>query len=61
MQFSQNRSNDQFIFKPINNKKSVNVKDLNSDEYVIYNIPAVKKRVFLNADYSILKNLKEGE
>lgn len=44
-----------------NNKKSVNVKDLNNDEYVIYDIPAVKKRVFLNADYSILKNLKEGE
>ena len=44
-----------------NNKKSVNVKDLNNDEYAIYDIPAVKKRVFLNADYSILKNLKEGE
>lgn len=43
------------------NKKSVNVKDLNNDEYAIYDIPAVKKRVFLNADYSILKNLKEGE
>ncbi len=43
------------------NKKSVNVKDLNNDEYVIYDIPVVKKRVFLSADYSILKNLKEGE
>lgn len=60
---------DKILYVPIStitkmiecDKKSVNIKDLNDDKFIIYNIPVVKKRVFLNADYSVLKNLKEGE
>lgn len=60
---------DKILYVPIStitkmidcDKKSINIKDLNDDEFIIYNIPVVKKRVFLNADYSVLKNLKEGE
>lgn len=42
-------------------KKSVNVKMLEDKSYNIYEIPSVKKRVFLDSDYSILADLKEGE
>ena len=42
-------------------KKSVNVKYLETNEYNIIKIPSVLKRVFMDSDYSILKNLKEGE
>ena len=38
-----------------------NKSNLSKEEYVIYDIPAIKKKVFLSADYSILKNLKECE
>ena len=40
-------------------KKSFNIKDLSN--YNIIEIPSVKKRVFLEGDYSILYNLKEGD
>lgn len=60
---------DKILYIPIStvtkmlqfSKKSINIKDLNDEEYAVYDIPVVKKKVFLNADYSILKNLKEGE
>ncbi len=42
-------------------KKSVNVKMLDDKSYNIIEIPSVKKRVFLDSDYSCLLNLKEGE
>ena len=42
-------------------KKSVNVKMLEDKSYNIYEIPSVNKRVFLDSDYSILADLKEGE
>lgn len=42
-------------------KKSFNIKMLKENIYRIIEIPSVKKRVFLDADYSVLKNLKEGE
>lgn len=42
-------------------KKSFNIKMLKENTYRIIEIPSVKKRVFLDADYSVLKNLKEGE
>ena len=42
-------------------KKSVNVKMLDDKSYNIVEIPSVKKRVFLDSDYSCLLNLKEGE
>ena len=40
-------------------EKSVGLRHL--EKYNIIEIPSVKKRVFLDCDYSILKNLKEGE
>ena len=42
------------------NKKSVGLKALN-DGYNIKIIPSVKKRVFMDSDYSILMDLQEGE
>lgn len=41
-------------------KKSVGIKAFD-EGYNIYEIPVVKKRVFLKADYSILMTLKDGE
>ena len=43
------------------NKKSINVKMLDSEEYRIINIPSRKKRIFLDSDYSILLDLHEGD
>ena len=40
-------------------KKSVNVKDI--DTYRIISIPSIKKRVFLDSDYTPLFELQEGE
>ena len=40
-------------------EKSVGIRHLGT--YNIIEIPSVKKRVFLDSDYSILQNLKEGE
>lgn len=42
-------------------KKSVNVKMLGTDEYNIKVIPGVKKRVFIDCDYTPLTELKDGE
>lgn len=42
-------------------KKSFNIKMLKENTYRIIEIPSVKKRVFLDADYSVLKKLKEEE
>lgn len=42
-------------------KKSVNIKDLGSEKYRLIEIPSVKKRVFLDSDYSVLTDLKEGD
>ena len=42
-------------------KKSFNIKMLKENTYRIIEIPSVKKRVFLDTDYSVLKNLKEEE
>lgn len=61
---------DKVIYLPIStitkmkrdNKKSFNIKDLNNPEYRIIEIPSVKRRVFLDTDYSILlTELKEGD
>ena len=32
--------------------KSINIKMLENSKYKLYNIPAVKKRVFLEADFN---------
>ena len=42
-------------------KKSVNIKMLNDNSYNLKLIPSIKKRVFLDCDYNILKDLQEGE
>jgi len=42
-------------------KKSINIKYLETQEYKMYEIPSKKLRVFMESDYSVLLNLKEGE
>ena len=42
-------------------KKSVNIKMIDTNEYNIKVIPSIKKRVFLDCDFSILKDLEDGE
>lgn len=39
-------------------KKSLNIKDI--DNYEIIKIPSVKKRTFLDSDYSVMFDLSEG-
>ena len=41
-------------------KKSVNIKTV-LDDYNVYELPSVKKRIFCDTDYSILLTLKDGE
>lgn len=43
------------------NKKSINVLNSIQEGYNIYVIPSIKKRVFLQSNYSVLLKLKEGE
>lgn len=60
---------DKILYVPIStitklkedSKKSVNIKSIVSDGYKVYEIPSVKKRVFLESDYSILLDTLEGE
>jgi hypothetical protein len=40
-------------------EKSIGIRHL--EDYNIIEIPSVKKRVFMDSDYTILKTLKEGE
>lgn len=42
-------------------KKSVNIKMLDTNEYDIIKIPSIKKRVFLDSDYSVLLKLIDGQ
>lgn len=42
-------------------KKSVNIKMINGDEYNIKVVPSIKRRVFLDCDYTILQSLNDGE
>lgn len=42
-------------------KKSVNIKMLQTGEYNIKLIPSHKKRTFLTCDYTVLKDLIDGE
>ena len=60
---------DKVVYVPISEvtkmkedgKKSVNIKMLTDKSYNIIEIPSTKKRVFMDSDYSCLKNLKDGE
>lgn len=40
-------------------EKSIGIRHL--DDYNIYVVPSTKKRVFMDSDYSLLLNLKDGE
>lgn len=42
-------------------KKSINAKTVLNGEYKAYNIPSVKKRVYMDSDYSVLMTTEEGE
>ena len=42
-------------------KKSVNIKTIGKDGYRFFEIPSVKKRVFMDSDYSILETLEDGD
>ena len=42
-----------------NGEKSIGIRHL--EDYNIIEIPSVKKRVFMDSDYTILKSLKESE
>lgn len=42
-------------------KKSINIKMLTDKSYKLIEIPSVKKRTFMDSDYSVLLNLEEGE
>lgn len=46
-----------------NNYKSFNVKMINNPDLntKFLNIPSIKRRVFLDSDYSVLQTLKDGE
>ena len=58
---------DKVCFVPISdvkkakeaNKKSINVKMIGDQEYNIIEIPSIKKRVFMDSDYSILGTLED--
>lgn len=58
---------DRVIYVPINTitqlindgKKSVNINKIEAEGYRIINIPSIKKRVFLDSDYSILMTLED--
>lgn len=43
------------------NKKSFNIKMLETKEYNVKEIPSKKLRTFMDSDYLILKDLQEGE
>ncbi|MBO7696670.1 MAG: Holliday junction resolvase RecU [Methanobrevibacter sp.] len=42
-------------------KKSFNIKMLGSEEYFSLEIPGKAKRLFIDSDYNILKNLEDGQ
>jgi len=60
---------DKVIYVPISSitamkndgKKSVNIKMLAEGTYRMIELPSVKRRVFLDSDYSVLLQLGEGE
>ena len=42
-------------------KKSFNVKMIGDSEYFSLKIPGKEKRLFIDSDYSVLKNLEDGQ
>ena len=42
--------------------KSINIKVIESNKYLLYNIPVTKKRVFLNADFNtFIEDLEKND
>lgn len=41
------------------NYKSINVKMIDDDQFNVYNIPSIKKRLFLDSDYSIMTDIAD--
>ena len=60
---------DRVIYVPIktikqmkeDGKKSVNIRTIDKEGYRFIEIPSVKKRVFMDSDYSILTTLEDGD
>ena len=60
---------DKVLYLPISSitkmkqdgKKSFNIKMLDEKDYKIIEIPSVKKRIFMDSDYSILTTLEDGD
>lgn len=61
---------DKIIFCPIGEAekmhkdglKSINIKLIESNKYLLYNIPVTKKRVFLNADFNtFIEDLEKND
>ena len=50
-----------FIKLKEDGKKSFNIKMLGNEDYFSLEIPGKVKRLFIDSDYSILKNLKDGQ
>ena len=50
-----------FVKLKEDDKKSFNIKMLESEEYFSLEIPGKAKRLFIDSDYSILKNLEDGQ
>ena len=50
-----------FIKLKEDGKKSFNIKMLGSEEYFSLEIPGKAKRLFIDSDYNILKNLEDGQ
>lgn len=63
------QDHDTVVYLPIrtvqcmkqDNLKSFNIKTLKNDQYRIIEIPSIKRRVFLDSDYSAMADLKEGD
>ena len=46
-----------FIYLTNDGKKSINIKYANSDEYPMYELSSIKKRTFLETDYTEIEVL----
>ena len=60
---------DRIIYVPISsvckmvadNKKSINIRTIETDGYRYYEIPVTKKKVYLSGDYSVLLSIERTE
>lgn len=60
---------DRVIYVPIktvtaikkSGKKSLNIETIDRTKFRIIDIPSIKKRVFMDSDYSVLMNLEDGD